>query len=311
MPGGCLGVLAMAVSSTEQLLGLLEKSQLLEGEQLDEARRIAQDQPRPKPAARALVKAGLLTRWQAGQLLAGRSSFLLSKYKLIDLLGRGGMGSVFLAQHCTMNRQVALKVVSREIAEDPAALERFLAEARAIASLNHRNIVQAYSVDSEGSRYYIVMEYVDGPDLRHLVRDKGPLDYRRAAEYVRQVAEGLAHAHEQKIIHCDIKPSNLLVNAQGVVKILDMGLARLAGRTQAAGPDQSENVQGSVDYLAPEQARADGELDHRADIYALGCTGAGASDAAPDASANRDHPVASRRARGVGRGLPQDDGQES
>ncbi len=262
----------MGVTSTEQFLAVIEKSGLLEADDLDQARKIVRDHPRPKPAARALVAAGLLSRWQAGQLLAGRSSFLLSKYKLIDLLGRGGMGSVFLAQHCTMNRPVALKVISREIAEDPAALERFLAEARAIATLNHPNIVQAYSVDNEGNRYYIVMEYVDGPDLRQLVRDKGPLDYRRAAEYIRQTAEGLCHAHQQKIIHCDIKPSNLLVNGQGVVKILDMGLARLAGRAHAVGPDQSETVQGSVDYLAPEQARADGELDHRADIYALGCT---------------------------------------
>lgn len=262
----------MGVTSAEELLALLEKSGLLEADQLDKARQIVCDHPRPKAAARALVAAGLLSRWQAGQLLAGRSSFLLSKYKLIDLLGRGGMGSVFLARHCTMNRPVALKVIAREIAEDPAALERFLAEARTIATLNHPNIVQAYSIDNEGNRYYIVMEYVDGPDLWHLVRDKGPLDYRRAADYIRQTAQGLAHAHQQKIIHCDIKPSNLLVNRQGVVKILDMGLARFAGRTRAAGPAQPGTVQGSVDYLAPEQARADGEFDQRADIYALGCT---------------------------------------
>jgi len=262
----------MGVTSTEQFLGVLEKSELLEGEQLEKARQIAQAHAHPKTAARALVQEGLLSRWQAGQLLAGRSSFLLNKYKLIDLLGRGGMGSVFLAQHCTMNRRVALKVVSREIAEDPAALERFLNEARAIASLNHPNIVQAYSVDNEGSRYYIVMEYVDGPDLRRLVRDKGPLDYRRAADYVRQVAEGLAHAHAQKIIHCDIKPSNLLINSQGVVKILDMGLARLAGHGPTPSDERPESIQGSVDYLAPEQARAEGPVDHRADIYALGCT---------------------------------------
>ncbi len=122
------------------------------------------------------------------------------------------MGSVFLARHMMMNRPVALKIISKQVGKDPASLERFLAEARAIAALDHPNIVQAYSVDNEGDRYYIVMEYVDGQDLQRMVDEKGPLDSGQAVDYIRQAAEGLEHAHERNMIHCDVKPSNLLVN---------------------------------------------------------------------------------------------------
>ncbi len=265
----------MPVRSVEEFLALLEKSKLLEPEQLEQARQLAADNDDPTEAARAMVRQGLLTRWQAGQLLAGRTAFYLGKYKLIDLLGRGGMGGVFLAEHVMMNRKVALKTLSKQVSQDPAALERFLTEARAIAALDHPNIVQAYSVDNEGDRYYLVMEYVDGENLQRIVEKEGPLDYRQAADYVRQAAEGLAHAHQRKVIHCDIKPSNLLVNEQGVVKILDMGLARLTGRdqrTEKTDNGQEAAVLGSVDYLAPEQGLETPEFDHRADIYSLGCT---------------------------------------
>ncbi len=205
-------------------------------------------------------------------MLAGRSSFYLGKYRLIELLGRGGMGSVFLGQHVTMNRRVALKIISRQGRKDRASLDRFLAEARAIAALDHPNIVQAYSVDNEGDRYYMVMEYVEGLDLQRLVEEDGPLECRLAADYVRQAAEGLDHAHRRNMIHCDIKPSNLLVNVQGVVKILDMGLARLTHGEEPEAAGSGERVLGSVDYLAPEQAIEGPDLDCRADVYSLGCT---------------------------------------
>ena len=137
---------------------------------------------------------------------------------------------MFLGEHVTMNRRVALKFISRQMGKDQASLERFLAEARAVAALDHPNIVQAYNVDNEGDRYYIVMEYIDGLDLQRLVETEGPLEYGLAADYIRQAADGLAHAHARNMVHCDIKPSNLLVNPQGVVKILDMGLSRLIER---------------------------------------------------------------------------------
>jgi len=264
----------MALGSMDEFLAVLERSKLLKPEEIAEVQRLAQDMSDPPELAKTLVRKGILTRWQAGQLLAGRSKCTVGKYKLFELLGRGGMGSVYLGEHVMMNRRVALKIIPRHIGKDPAGLERFLAEARTIASLDHPNIVQAYSVDNEGDQYYLVMEYVEGLDLKRLVEAEGPLDCASAVDYVRQAADGLAHAHARKMVHCDIKPSNLIVNPQGVVKILDMGLARLAGQEQVGGEvsEQDERILGSVDYMAPEQALHTSDFNHRADIYSLGCT---------------------------------------
>lgn len=262
----------MAVTSAEELFAVLEKSKLLIPSQLAQARASVGPNDDPTSIARSLARQQLITRWQAGQLLAGRSSFYLGKYRLIELLGRGGMGSVFLGEHVTMNRRVALKIISRQVSQDPASLERFLGEARAIAALDHPNIVRAYSVDNEGERFYLVMEYVEGTDLQRMVEENGPLDCDRAVDYIRQAADGLDHAHQRNMIHCDIKPSNLLVNMQGVVKILDLGLARLTGDDGRKAAEQDDGVLGSVDYLSPEQALQSPNLDCRADIYSLGCT---------------------------------------
>jgi eukaryotic-like serine/threonine-protein kinase len=256
----------------EEFFTLLEKSGLLTAEQLDRSRRIVPDCQEAGAIARTLAHDGFLTRWQAAQLLAGRSAFFLGKYKLIDLLGRGGMGKVFLGEHTMMNRRVALKILSRHVSRDSASVERFLAEARTIAALDHPNIVHAYSIDIENDRYFLVMEYIHGPDLRRMVEMEGPLDFQRAADYMRQAADGLAHAHQRKMIHCDIKPSNLLLNNLGVVKILDLGLARLTGAEPTESAIHEQDILGSIDYAAPEQALGSPDLDHRADIYSLGCT---------------------------------------
>ncbi|MGA2031720.1 MAG: serine/threonine-protein kinase [Thermoguttaceae bacterium] len=262
----------MSVNSVEEFLALLDRSGLLTAEQLARARELAPQAGDPTNFARLIAREGLITRWQAGQLLAGRTRLFVGKYKLIQLLGRGGMRSVFLAEHVTMNRRVALKIVSREIGQDPALLQRFLAEARAIAALDHPNIVQAYSVDNEGDRYYIVMEYIDGLDLQRMVESEGALPFDRAADYIRQAAAGLGHAHARKMLHCGLKPSAILVNSQGVVKILDLGIARLAGRSADASEPSGEKEMEAVDYLAPEQTIEGAELDQRTDIYSLGCT---------------------------------------
>ncbi len=264
----------MAISTVDEFLTVLERSKLLKPEELAEARRLAQENADVTALAKTLVRQGMLSRWQAGQLLAGRSTFFLGKYKLIELLGKGGMGSVFLSEHVMMNRRVALKIIPRHVSKDPAGLERFLSEARTIASVDHPNIVQAYNVDNEEDLFYLVMEYVDGLDLQRLVEAEGPLDCPSAVDYVRQAAEGLAHAHARKMVHCDIKPSNLIVSPQGVVKILDMGLARLVspGQVGSEPSEADERILGSVDYLAPEQALRTADFDHRADVYSLGCT---------------------------------------
>ncbi len=264
--------LSMAVATVDEFLTALEKSKLLAGEQLVQAQNLAGSTVDAKTFARALARENLVSRWQASTLLdlGPRAKLRMGKYKLISPLGKGGMGKVFLAEHVTMNRRVALKIVPRSIDKDPVSLDRFFAEARAIASLDHPNIVQAYSVDNELDRYFIVMEYVDGQDLQRVVEAGGPLEFDRAASYIRQAAEGLVHAHARNLVHCDIKPSNLLVNNRDVLKILDLGLARLNRGDEPRG--DSETVLGTVDYMSPEQGVGGSDFDHRSDIYSLGCT---------------------------------------
>ncbi|MBN1589634.1 MAG: protein kinase [Pirellulales bacterium] len=263
----------MAITSPEDLLRLLRKSGLLSPEQLAHAQDTVLLTGNAEEFAQILIDEGMLTKWQADQLLAGSTKFHVGNYVLLAMLGRGGMGSVFLARHTTMDRQVALKIVSRRVGKDPASRERFLSEARAAASLDHPNIVRAYDVDSDNERLFIVMEYVAGRDLRELVELDGPLDFELLADCIRQAAEGLAHAHRRNMVHCDIKPSNLLLSEKGVVKILDLGMARLLNQTaEDSSVDRSDRVLGTVDYMAPEQAMEGPDFNHRADIYSLGCT---------------------------------------
>jgi hypothetical protein len=172
-----------------------------------------------------------------------------------------------------MGRRVAIKVLPQNRVNDSSYLDRFYREAKAAAALDHPNIVRAYDVDHEGNVHYLVMEYVEGRDLQRMVREGGVLPYEQAAEYIRQAALGLAHAHEVGLIHRDIKPANLLIDQRGNVRLLDLGLARFADDDQASLTVQhDENVLGTADYLAPEQALNSHNVDARVDIYSLGCT---------------------------------------
>jgi len=225
--------------------------------------------------AQQMVEAGIVSRWQCDKLLEGRHrGFFLGNYKLIDHLGSGGMSSVYLAEHTLMRRRVAIKVLPKNRVEDTSYLDRFYREARAVAALDHRNIVHAYDVDHDGSLHYLVMELVDGRDLQRIVADRGPLSYAKAAEYIRQAAEGLGHAHGAGLIHRDVKPANLLLDKTNTIKILDLGLARFSQETGKASltVTHNENVLGTADYLAPEQARDSHGVDMRADVYSLGCS---------------------------------------
>ena len=224
--------------------------------------------------AERLIESGIITRWQVEKLLEGRhKGFFLGKYKLLDHLGTGGMSSVFLGEHVLMQRRVAIKVLPKHRVEDTSYLARFHREAQAAASLDHRNIVRAYDVDSEENIHYLVMEYIEGRDLQQIVAAEGPLDYVVAADYIRQAAEGLAHAHLAGLIHRDVKPANLLIAPKNVVKLLDLGLARFTDEDKASlTVAYDENVLGTADYLAPEQALDSHGVDSRADIYGLGCS---------------------------------------
>jgi serine/threonine protein kinase len=221
-----------------------------------------------------MIEARLLTRWQADKLLAGKhKGFRLGKYKLLDQIGKGGMSSVYLAEHMLMKRPVAIKVLPQNRVQDSSYLERFRLEARAVAKLDDPNIVRAYDIDNEGNIHYIVMEYVDGEDLHQAVSRRGPLDYDTAADYIAQAANGLQHAHIQGLVHRDIKPANFLVDRHQTVKLLDLGLAKLIeDEFTSLTLANEENVLGTADYLAPEQALNSHEADSRADIYSLGCT---------------------------------------
>ena len=259
---------------TVERSGLVEKSQLARS-LADLEREAGADAANDSLIVSShLSRVGLITEWQRKRLLEGRpSGYFLGKYRLLDHLGTGGMSSVFLAEHPLMRRRVAIKVLPKNRVNDSSYLARFHREARAVASLDHPNIVRAFDVDNDGDVHYLVMEYIEGHDLKTVVERDGPLAYRTAADYMRQAAEGLAHAHQAGLIHRDVKPANLLIDAKQVVKLLDMGLARTSDDVDASlTKDHDERMLGTVDYLAPEQALDSHLVDPRADIYSLGCT---------------------------------------
>ncbi|MBA2479148.1 MAG: serine/threonine protein kinase [Planctomycetes bacterium] len=190
----------------------------------------------------------------------------LGGVRLLSIIGRGGMGEVYLGRHLTMNVDVAVKVIKGGL----ELSKRFQREAELSARVIHENVVRIYNAGIEGDRLYLVQEFIDGPNLKQLLRDGGAMPWRRALELTRQIARGLSAAHRAAIVHRDVKPSNVMVAADGTAKITDLGLARHL----VDEPDETQTgaVLGTPTYMAPEQAKDSRKVSPRSDVYALGVT---------------------------------------
>jgi serine/threonine-protein kinase len=260
------------LAAASDLAEAIAKSGLLSPEELAKVRAAAGEQGDGKALARDLVKGGTLTRWQAAQLLHGFATLTIGKYRLLDQLGSGETGRVYLAEHAQMNRRHAIKVLSRRQTARPDVLKRFLAEAQRASSLEHRNLSHVYDVNQDGEKYYVVMEYVEGQNLQKLVESGGPLPLGRAIEIVGQAIDGLVHAHDKQVVHGDLKPTNLIVEATGTLKITDIGQGRLVESPATGnGEDTTEAAAfASALYRAPELLGGKHAADPQCDVYSLG-----------------------------------------
>ena len=229
----------------------------------------------PRKLAATLVNSKILTSWQARRLLGGKGAgFYVGRYKLLDLLGSGGMGRVYLAEHLKMHQLVAIKILrpvkGKSKVAEKEIVARFAREAQAIAALSHPNIVQAFDFDEVGSLRYLVMEFVEGANASAQLMKTGPLPYEQVADYICQAAAGLKHAHDAGLVHRDVKPANILIDKSGHVKLVDLGLVSCLPDATDDGLTVDEYKLGTVDFIAPEQALSSHDVDPRADIYALG-----------------------------------------
>jgi serine/threonine-protein kinase len=223
--------------------------------------------------AERLVAEKVLTEFQTSRLLRNKAhGFVVGRYIVLDRLGEGNKGRVYKAKHKLMGRLVALKVIAPQIASRASSIARFHREMRLLGRLDHPNVVRAFDADQVGDLLYIVMEYVAGRDLEQLLRDRGPLPPAEVAAYMAQAALGLGHAHDQGIVHRDVKPTNLILSEVGQVKVLDLGLgALLEADTHTSFATAAGHSVGTLHYMSPEQTTAS-EVDCRSDLFSLGCT---------------------------------------
>lgn len=271
----------MAKLPTDQFVDYLERSGLVPEDvlkrTLDDLRR-EYGGKLPDNAdivANHLIDANLITRWHADKIFDRKyKGFFLGRYRLLNFLGSGEMSSVYLADHLLMKQQRAIKIIPKSWTYwGSSALHLFHLEAQAAASLSHPNVVQTFDVDNDGDQHYMVMEYVDGKTLQAMVDETGPLPLDVACNFIAQAAEGLDYAHRHGIIHCDIKPANVMVDRRGIVRVLDLGLALHANAWRdSLSAAHREEVFRTANYLSPEQLVDSHKVDLRTDIYNLGCT---------------------------------------
>jgi len=260
------------VESASALLSTIERSNLLSAESLAKTRETASALSDPKAIARALIKDGTLTRWQADQLLHGYHLLVVGKYKLLDQIETSPTGRVYLAEHVQMGRRHSLKILAKRLATNPDAVARFLKGAQNACGLDHKNISHVYDVSQDKLGHYVVMEYVEGQSLEQLVEKSGPLKLTQALDTIAQVAEGLVYAHSHGVVHGDLKPANLVRDNSGVIKILEIGQDGAGARPETDDADEDVETASlaAVIFQAPE-LRGDGEgADIACDVYSLG-----------------------------------------
>ena len=251
---------------------LTDKQQTLLDLEIDRVDRKAE----PQQLARELVKQGWLTRWQAEMLMNGQTGLAIRQYRMLEILGRGGMGTVFRARDTENDRDVAIKVMAKKLAKNQTLVTRFKREIQAVMSIDSPNVVKAYDAGRIGRILFFVMEVVDGRDLDSIISGGKRLPPGIACELIRQTAIGLQAAHDRHMVHRDIKPSNLILTwptaSAPLIKIIDMGLVRSTRKVDDKGVTRDGQAMGTPDYMAPEQALDAKDVDIRADIYSLGCT---------------------------------------
>ena len=205
----------------------------------------------------------------ADNAVVGRT---IGGYEIIQIIGRGSMGTVFKAEQLSMSRPVALKILHRELVADSDAVARFLREARAGGQLSHPNIIRIYDMNQAEGFFFISMEFVPGGDIGALLDREGPLPAARVREIAAQACKALVHAHARNVIHRDIKPSNLLIGRDGLIKVADLGLAKSLDVAGLSSITATGTAMGTLAYVPPEQLISARDVDHRADVYSLGAT---------------------------------------
>jgi serine/threonine-protein kinase len=270
--------LAVALDNDSRVADLAVKRGLVDDAMTQECLRGMADARRRGESislAGLMVRRGLITKYQASELNAAAATTgqgeLIGGFRIIDKLGEGAMGAVYMAVQLALDRVVALKVLPERLAHNPEYIERFLREAKVAARLEHTNVVRAIDIGESHGKYYFAMELVEGRSLESVLRERGSLAEEEAVDVALQATHGLVCAWRNGLIHRDIKPDNLLVTYEGVVKIADLGLAKGVSSSEDKPLTQEGTTLGTPHYISPEQAMAE-DVDIRTDIYALGVT---------------------------------------